>query len=301
MCGVSFLDGRVHDVGSGGLPTGDGLAPADFDWLKLRFRIGATDRPVVLVHGFDYDPRARSLDNPHWQGAEGLGSFARWRRDLAPDRTPRLGFGWYSVPAGLLGVLAAWRHRRWNRYRYAWDLAAEAGQALSVMLRRLGGPVDVLCHSLGSRVVIEALTAGTAVPVQNVVFMNGAEFAVPAGLCARANSHIRFVNLVVVADEVLAKLDTAFAPVSGQGPPIGLEGLSPKAPDNWIDIALDHSEVQLWGASHGWHLQGDNPKKYADHWFTFRHAGNHGLIRAGLGGTPLEPPVRPPPPPARDD
>ena len=278
MPGVSFLDGRIHDVGPGGLPIGGGLAPTDFDWLKWRFRTGAEERPVVLVHGFDYDPSARSLDNPHWQGAEGLGSFARWRRDLAPGRAPVLGFGWYSVPAGLRGLLRAWWNRRWMRYRYAWDLAEEAGQALAVMLRRLGGPVDVLCHSLGSRVVIQALAADLALPVKNIVFMNGAEFRKPAAVCARENSHVRFVNLVVPADDVLAK------------PPIGLEGLGPGAPTNWTDIALDDPEVQLWGARHGWHLQGDNPKKWADHWFTFRHQGNHGLIRAALAGEPLDPP-----------
>ncbi len=31
-------------------------------------------------------------------------------------------------------------------------------------------------------------------------------------------------------------------------------------------------------------VQGDNPKRWADHWFTYRHKGNHGLIRAALAG-----------------
>ncbi len=283
MTGVSTRDGLAYHLDGHGEPKGIGVLPGMFPWRDLRGDGGA---PVVMVHGFGYDPWADSDDNPHYLHHTGLGktsTFGLWRRGLVPDRTA-IGLGWYSAPPGLRGVWRAWRHGRWNRYRYAWDLASEAGAVLAVMLRRLDGPVDVLCHSLGSRVLIEALEAERGLPVGNVVLMNGAEFAQPARLAAMANGHVRFVNLMVKADEVLAKLDTNFAPVCGQGPPIGLEGLGGACPENWTDIALDDPKTQTWGASHGWHLQGDNPKQYADHWFTYRHEGNRGLIRAALAG-----------------
>ena len=283
MTGVSIRDGLVYPLDRFGMPARTGASPGVFPWLGLCHR-SRGNVPIVLIHGFGYDPWATSDNNPHYLYQSGLGkisTFGRWRRDLVPQSS--IGFGWYSVPLGWRGVWGSIRNGRWNRYRYAWDLAWEAAESLAVMLQHLDGPVDILCHSLGSRVVLSALTQDSTLPIRNVVFMNGAEFAKPARVEAMANSHIRFINLVVKADEVLAKLDTNFAPVSGEGPPIGLEGLGGDAPKNWTDIVLDDPEVQTWGVSKGWHLQGDNPKKYADHWFTYKHKGNHGLIRAALG------------------
>jgi hypothetical protein len=284
--GVSLIGGKVHALDRDGrLASGVGQAPDAFGWRTFYER-DATGSPVLLVHGFGYDPRASSLDNPH--GAErALATFPRWRRDLVPEGFQGVGFGWYSAPPGARHVLRSWRHGRWNRYRYAWDLAGAAGRTLASMIVGLDVPVNILCHSLGSRVVIEAFRNASGLPVSNVVFMNGAEFAAPAYHCARANRHVRFVNLVVKADDVLSKLDTLFAPVSDLGSPIGLTGLGIPEP-NWIDIDLDDEESQARGARRGWHLQGDNPEQYADHWYTFRHPGNHGLIRAALAGEPLD-------------
>ncbi len=255
MTGISTRGGLVYYLDDHGQPEGLGVPPGMFPWTMLH----GGGVPVILVHGFGYDPWRDSDDNPHFQSLLGKAStFGLWRRDLIPDRAS-IGVGWYSVPLGWRGLLGAWRHGRWNRYRYAWDLAWEAGGVLAVMLRRLDGPVDVLCHSLGSRVVLAALAQESGLPIRNAVIMNGAEFAKPARIEAMANSKVRFVNLVVAADEVLAKLDTHFAPVSNQGPPIGLDGLSGAAPANWTDIRLDDPKTQAWGASRGWHLQGDNP------------------------------------------
>ena len=289
--GVSIRKGLVYTLDRNGMPKGTGVSPKVFPWLELYQQASGTV-PIVIVHGFSYDPWKTSDDNPHYLYQSGLGkisTFGRWRHDLVPNRDV-IGFGWYSVPINFRNLLRAWANCRAGCYRYSWDLAWEAGGILAVMLRNLNGPVDVLCHSLGSRVVLAALNQERGLPVRNVVFMNGAEFAKPARIEAMSNSHIRFVNLVVKADEVLAKLDTHFAPVSGQGLPIGLDGLGGAVPENWIDIALDDPEVQVWGASHGWHLQGDNPKEYADHWRTYKHKGNYGLICAALDSEILNPP-----------
>ena len=276
--GISWFNGQLYLAGADDLP---GPAPLARPWSLLPDLEGP---PVIAVHGYRYDPQARNRNNPH------LGTFRTWREQLLKGRET-LGFGWYSAPAGLGAVLRAWRHGRYNTYRWAWDLAEDAGRALAQVILGLNRPCEILCHSLGSRVVLGALRADNALPVTNVVFMNGAELARTACRTAVANRHVRFVNLVVREDDVLARFGSVFAPKGGlYASVIGHGGLGLQAPTNWIDVALDAPEVQIWGAEHGWALRGDNPDSAGDHWFTFRHEGNHGLIRAALAGEPLEPP-----------
>ena len=286
ITGVSWFGNKLYATTADGLPK---KKPLKRPWSFL----ASPDvrEPVIMVHGFRYDPRRRSVDNPHWRGLLGeAGSFVRWQRDLIPDRD-YLGFGWYSVPAGYKSVLKAWIHGRYNTYRWAYDLADTAGQALTKVIFRIGGSCDLLCHSLGSRVVIRALRTGVPLSVKNVVFMNGAELSDIAYSAARANPHVRFVNLVVDEDDVLSKLGSVFAPKGGlHAPVIGRNGLDGRALDNWVDVVLDDPDVQIWGAKHGWALRGDNPDSIGDHWFTYQHKGNHGLIRAALDSTILDPP-----------
>jgi hypothetical protein len=284
--GVSWLGGELYLTTADSLPK---KKPIPKPWSIFD---SSEDRiPVVMVHGFRYDPRARSIDNPHWHGRLGeAGSFVRWHRDLIPDR-PSLGFGWYSVPAGFGSVLRAWYHGRYNTYRWAYDLADEAGKALAQVILATDGPCDLLCHSLGSRVVLRALRAEASLPIENIVFMNGAELSDTAYLTALANLHIRFVNLVVDEDDVLSKLGSIFAPKGGlYASVIGRSGLDGETLSNWIDVVLDNPDVQVWGAEHGWALRGDNPDSIGDHHFTYCHEGNRGLIRAALDGEVLDPP-----------
>ena len=62
---------------------------------------------------------------------------------------------------------------------------------------------------------------------------------------------------------------------------------------HWLDIHLDRPQTRIWGTEHGWVLRGGNPDTAGDHIFTYRHEGNHGLIRAALNGGPLGPPLVP--------
>lgn len=286
--GVSWLGGELYLTTADGLPK---KKPLELPWS---FSIGDPN-PVIMVHGFRYDPRAQSTDNPHYLCQSGLGkasTFGLWRRNLipVPDRHG-LGFGWYSVPAGFGSVLRAWYHGRYNTYRWAYDLADEAGKALAQVILAIDRPCDLLCHSLGSRVVLRALRTEASLPIENIVFMNGAELSDTAYLTALVNPRIRFVNLVVDEDDVLSKLGSIFAPKGGlYTPVIGRSGLDGETLSNWIDVVLDDPDVQVWGAEHGWALRGDNPDSIGDHHFTYRHEGNRGLIRAALAGEILDPP-----------
>ena len=283
MTGVSTHDGLAYYLDDAGLPEGGGVPPGVFDWEYLRG--DSDDVPVVMVHGFDYDPWKNSDDNPHFTGELGkVSTFGMWCRDLLPDRTA-IGLGWYSAPMGLRALWRAWRHGRYNRYRYAFDMAWDAGRVLSVMLRRLDGPVDVLCHSLGSRVALAALAQERGLPVRNLVIMNGAEMAETGERVARANPHVNFTNLVVRSDKVLRYAGAVFAPEGGLYKVcLGQEGLGKDAPSNWRDIDLDDPNTQAWARERGWNLKGDNPASRGDHWFTYRHPGNQGLIRVALAG-----------------
>ncbi len=283
MTGVTTHNGLAYYLDNAGLPEGGGIPPGMVDWPSLRG--GSDGVPVVLVHGFDYDPWKNSDDNPHFMGPLGkMSTFGMWRRDLVPDRAA-IGLGWYSAPVGLRGVLRAWRSGRWNRYRYAFDLAWEAGRVLSVMLRRLDGPVDVLCHSLGSRVALAALAQERGLPVRNLLIMNGAELVKTGEPIARANPQVNFTNLVVQSDKVLKYAGAKFAPEGGFGAVcLGQVGLGKDAPSNWRDVDLDDPVDQAWGRERGWNLKGDNPMSRGDHWYTYRHKGNRGMIRAALSG-----------------
>ncbi len=239
-----------------------------------------------MVHGFRYDPRSGGRDNPH------LTTFVHWRRNVLQGRDA-FGFGWYSAPGGFRlpeSLLRAWLNGRWNTYRYAWDLAHEAGNALAKVIVALGQPVDLLCHSLGSRVVLRALEVDPGLRLRSVVLLNGAELARTALPIASRAGHVRFRNLVVASDDVLRTFGGLFAPGDLYAFTIGQAGLGALAPANWLDIALDDPDVRDWARAQGWpDVRGDNPAGYWDHWYTHKHPGNWGLLRGLLDGREVSP------------
>ncbi len=238
--------------------------------------------PVVLVHGFHFDPEAADGDNPH----ERL--FPFWRGLLA---RPTVAFGWYSCPGGLKlprTLWRAWRAHKVHHYHHAWALAAEAGAVLARILAAAPGPVDLLCHSLGSRVALAALIADPALPLRRLLILNGAAHVPQALTAAGGAPHVRVLNVVVPEDDVLDKLGARGSPGLGYRACIGRVGLGAAAPRNWIDIEPDAPAIQAWGRARGWDLAGDDPRAIGDHWHTYRHRGNWPLWRAFLAGDPLE-------------
>ena len=277
--GVSIRGNLVYRLNKHGEPIGMGVPPGLFPWDN--------DVSTVMVHGFNYDPWTKDNHNPHFVSQAGLGktsTFGLWRRNLVGDRGA-FGLGWYSVPMGPKNLLRAWRNGRWNRYRWAWDLAWVAGGVLSEVLSRQGGSVDVLCHSLGSRVVLAALAQNQNLPIRNLVIMNGAELTRNAIPIIRANSQVNVTNLIVKSDRVLKIFGSLFAPESGFHPfTLGRYGICGMEIDNWKDIDLDDPDTKAWAWGKGWEVAGDNPESIGDHWYTYNHHGNHGLIRAALVG-----------------
>ncbi len=294
--GISLYKGKLYH------PENNGLGTRGYDFVcpgheKIRVDLSARaegKNSVIMVHGFRYDTRSRGDNNPH------NSTFKHWRKNILKDTTA-YGFGWWSCPGGIRlssSLVKAIINKRWNTYRYAWDLAEDAGKALAKIIAQSSGPVTPLCHSLGSRVVLSAIDYDKELPIYRVVLMNGAERGENALRIAENRPHIKFFNLVVRNDEVLKKFGAIFAPRNDprtMGWPtrycIGQNGLGVFAPSNWIDIDLDSLAVKTWGKSKGWpDVQGDNPNGYFDHWWTHKHEGNWPLIKALLGQKEISPP-----------
>ena len=227
--------------------------------------------PILLVHGFQYDPDAEGRDNPHNH------TFPRWEEMLGDVPTVR--HAWFSVPLTRRNVWRSWRHGRWNRYRWAWDLAHDEALRVANRLRGFAEPADIVCHSLGSRVVVEALSLGA--PAARVLFLNGAEYLDAAARVARRRSEIGFFSVSVATDDVLNKLGR-FAPGFG-GEFVGNTPLGLLASLNWTDLPLDDANFQgTMRELYGWDLAGDNPESVGDHWYSFEHEENWPLYRAIL-------------------
>jgi hypothetical protein len=233
----------------------------------------------MLVHGFGYDPNSPNRDNPD------VYTFPRWEEIVGKD-TYR--YGWYSVPFGFLSLLGAWMNKRWNRYRYAWDLAEKESAMFRETMFSLGSKekVNILCHSLGSRLVLNSLDddADLSMYVGKVLILGGADSARHARKVGKKQPNIEFYSTVVPEDDVLHKLGR-FAP-GFTGKILGQAGIATPLP-NWTPLPLDNV---IWRTmmekKHGWYeMSGDNPAKVADHWYVFENEHNWPLYRSILAGS----------------
>ena len=285
--GVSLYDGKMYHLDSKGIGTrGYAFACPGHSSINLDLSIESPKtNTVIMVHGFRYDTKSKGDNNPH------LSTFSHWRKDIL-DGSSAFGFGWWSCPGGLMlpnSIRKSFLASRWNTYRYAWDLAEEAGRALAKIILQFHNPATLLCHSLGSRVVLGAIESDLSLPIKRVVLLNGEELKKTALRIARKRSHIKFFNLVVEEDDVLKKFGERFAPEKGVC--IGRTGLGIEAPQNWVDLNLDSPALKAWAKSNGWpDVEGDNPNGYFDHWWTHKHEGNWPLIHALLKWEDVAPP-----------
>lgn len=185
--------------------------------------LGASQPVCVMVHGFLFNPQMaprqapEDNDNPHFR----LYHFG-WARDdagnvdemqlerevkhhttgwpkalgFAPDDDGAdglaLAFGWYSNPGFASSLLKQGR----NFYTRAYDYARETAWPLVIALHGLARalpdrPIDIVCHSLGSAVVIRALAMaakhdlGLVERVGRVIILGGSEYTGEANIFYR--------------------------------------------------------------------------------------------------------------------
>lgn len=265
----------------------------------------------IFVHGFQFDPTTQVFDKPHHPEADNPhGKLYHWKRFPEPTEIRAhstswplgfgykendqgehglcVGFGWFSNP-DFVGSL--FNHGQ-NYYARAYDLADDAARHLvaviEVLARKLPDrPLNLICHSLGSRVVIRAIAKMAKDPsiddpgpgdtnlcepdpdyvprrvdlvdrLGKVILLAGAEMVMEAQLMmSRINCYDGyekgpyFYNFVSRENDVLDKLAENFSPdAPGSKQVIGHNGLEMIDP-RWVDIQLDDPDTAAFFAAHG--------------------------------------------------
>ncbi len=270
----------------------------------------APEQPVVImVHGFLFDPKQavspdpKETDNPHGRvyhfhdGDERdeqrhhTTSWPRWLGFEPDDATGRSGlaiaFGWQSQP----GFASALINYFENFYARAYDNAGRTAWALVSVIDVLADllenrAIDLVCHSLGSRVVVRAIAlAAKHQPhlierLGRIIILGGAEYVVEAQLMQRRVDDLNlasgpaFYNFVSRENDVLDKLAENFGPRTfGNSQVIGHNGLDVEGRSgDWIDLQIDSAKLQNWMNGRGFEVSGDRPGNVWDHWYyyTFR-------------------------------
>ncbi|MEH6477692.1 MAG: hypothetical protein V7727_18515, partial [Sneathiella sp.] len=105
---------------------------------------------VFMVHGYNHDPNSMK----HSAFAPGA-AFSTWAGHLPQPEYFKYPFEWYSGLQWRDGF-KAWRNGHLTSYAWSYSqLAVKAGETLARYGLARGS--DVVCHSLGSRVVLQAL------------------------------------------------------------------------------------------------------------------------------------------------
>ena len=186
---------------------------------------------LILVHGFGYDPA-------HLGGKGDPEPFFEELRDIT-GRDDAIGYPWFSVPRSLKGFAYTWL--TWppylHRYRKAWALTNREAVILAAVIQSYvenGNEVELIGHSLGTRLIRLALGMIDPHAVKRVLFLNGAELQAEAvGTAWRTRAQI--LNVAVRTDDVLHLMGERFAP--GRGKCIGRDGFGPTIkPANWRDL-----------------------------------------------------------------
>lgn len=221
-------------------------------WLKARPH--SATPPVVMVHGYMFDPRDQNDTGPDSPFGSVYGETPpivhnmSWLPLVGADP---VAFSYKSIAGFFEYGRAGWT----NSYQHAvFDLASQAARALATVLAVLGTRVPsyrILAHSLGTRTTSLALRlllgAGHKAP-ERVVLLDGAEFSVDACVTFK-NCQFDVFNIVNGTDTVLQIGATqACHPLreTNRLPScvVGLHGLGTNP--RWMDLQLDSAALSAW-------------------------------------------------------
>jgi pimeloyl-ACP methyl ester carboxylesterase len=232
---------------------------------------------VVMIHGFRYAPDQPG-HCPHghilsFDPTPGIRRVISWPRHLGLDGQSGLAiaFGW---PAR--GFLPA-----------AYARAAAAGAALARLVAEIGAlspgrRVDVIAHSLGARVALQALSHLPADSLRHLILLTAGEFRRPArrALATPAGQTATVVNVTTRENDLF---DFLLEWSLGVGTQTALgQGLGAVRP-NWIDLQIDQPATLSALKRLGYPLAA--PPARICHWSPYLRPGVFPLYRALLTGT----------------
>lgn len=271
---------------------------------------------VVMVHGYQFEPKDPVTRNPrnsnnaharifHFQdrdeAAEQKHHTTSWPRHLGLADNDggasglAIAFAWDSNPGFLSSVLFHSKDPHARAYRWAERTAWPLVAVLHELNRNLPNHrIDVLTHSLGTRLVLYAIALATIHRprllrrIDRVIMMGSSEFVSEAQRTYQAARGLGlatwpdFYNVVIRKDTVLDKLAER---ISGdrEGSPqvVGHNGIElGDRPHHWMDLQLDNDELRDWlGSTHGVDVAGDAPGKGLEHWYYFTYRANMDFYR----------------------
>jgi Alpha/beta hydrolase of unknown function (DUF900) len=259
---------------------GHPLDPVDLRTRLARLNPGAPI--VIMIHGYKYAP-GHPTDCPHAHILSAMPStpdprVISWPRHLGLDGQAAMGiaFGWAA------------RGSAWGTYLRA----ASAGRALAALLdalRGCGHPVEIIAHSMGARVALQALPHLAPGAVDRMILLAAAELRRRArrALATPGAEGVEFVNITTREND-LYDLYLEWGMCLGLDTALG-QGL-PRGPAGWLDLQIDQTTTLQTLAALG-HPIAPRQTRIC-HWSPYLRRGVFPLYRALLTGDLSVPALR---------
>ncbi|MBY8976505.1 alpha/beta hydrolase [Rhodobacteraceae bacterium NNCM2] len=249
----------------------------------------------ILIHGYRFTWRRRSTPIDPQDRLYGVGQSAcTGARPERADWAGHLGFGAGHAAAGLC-IGFGWEARstgsggRLRTFSRIYRDAAVTGEALArlighVTARRPDAEVDIVAHSLGARVALQALPQARDHAVGRLILMGAAEYAGEARNALVTHPEATVYHLMSRANDPFDGLFGHFAPPPARAGDrsLGWNGLQRTHP-RWLDIQLDLPEMRGWLAARGHRLTRNEP---ISHWHFYADPGAMSFYRSILRQRP---------------
>lgn len=232
-------------------------------------------RITVMIHGFQFSPgRAGVCPHKHilsFHPPEDEARAVSWPKHL-------------QVGPGHLGIAFGW-DASGSLWR-AWAEAARAGRALARLLNELaagGRQADVVAHSLGARVALQALHNTTPGAVRRKILLAPAEFrgAAAEAMATPAGRTADVINVISSENSIFdAALKWLIAPHRPSRRSLGA-GLKQSLP-NWTELWIDDPDTLSALAGLGYRVA--PPVRRICHWSGYLRPGLFPFYRAVLSG-----------------
>lgn len=185
---------------------------------------------TLFIHGFDFR-----------EGETAEPQYRRWRKFA---QNPAYPWSWVSR----CSIWQAWKTGHATTYYWAWSKALVEARSIASFLDTLPGQVDIVCHSLGSRVAYEVCRLRPD-RIRYVLTFHGADGSTHARECALAAPKVRFYSVKTKEDKILRWLGQIFTPVIGIEELVGYHPME-DAPANWNDIWIGEEYLLPGMSSH---------------------------------------------------